>query len=334
MTDWTPGRLDAITDVPGIRVGHWTDRRAATGCTVILCESATGAAVDARGGAPGSRETDVLAGPNLVRTCQAVVLSGGSAYGLAAAEGVTRWLGERGFGFKTAARPVPIVPAAVLYDLGVGRPVWPTAESGYVAANRARGGRVAMGTVGAGTGATVAKLLGPDHSLKGGIGTASIRGPRGIIVGAIVATNAVGIIERPGTGDIVAGVRGDEPGTYLGLPETMERRTAQLEAVMQNTTLVCVATNANLDHARLQRVAYQAHDGLARAIVPAHTTADGDIAFAVTTGQAEVLPFDALTVGLMAAIAVERAIVRSVEQATSLAGVPAIREWKAQQGFK
>lgn len=173
----------------------------------------------------------------------------------------------------------------------------------------------------------MAKLLGPEHSLKGGIGTASVVGPRGIIVGAIAATNAVGTILDPDTGTAVAGVRGDEPGTFLSLPETMDRRTTQLEAVMQNTTLVCVATNANIDHSRLQRVAYQAHDGMARAIVPAHTTADGDIAFAVTTGQVEVKPFDALTVGLLAAVAVERAIVRSIREAKSLGGVPSVSEW-------
>lgn len=327
MSEWQAGKLDAITDVPGIRIGHWTDRRAATGCTVILCESATAAAVDARGGAPGTRETDVLASANLVRTCHAIVLTGGSAFGLAAADGVMRWLAERGAGFKTAARPVPIVPTAVLYDLGVGKAEAPTAESGYLAASRAKGGKVAQGSVGAGTGATVAKLLGPEHSLKGGIGTASVVGPRGIIVGAIAATNAVGTILDPDTGTAVAGVRGDEPGTFLSLPETMDRRTTQLEAVMQNTTLVCVATNANIDHSRLQRVAYQAHDGMARAIVPAHTTADGDIAFAVTTGQVEVKPFDALTVGLLAAVAVERAIVRSIREAKSLGGVPSVSEW-------
>lgn len=331
MSDWQPGKLDAITDVPGIRVGHWTDRRAATGCTVVLCETATAAAVDARGGAPGSRETDVLDGANLVRTCHAIVLTGGSAFGLAAADGVMRWLSEKGFGFKTAARPVPIVPAAVLYDLGVGKAEAPTAESGYLAASRAKGGRVAEGTVGAGTGATVAKLLGPEHSLKGGIGTASVVGPRGIVVGAIVATNAVGNIMDPATGAAIAAVRSEEPGCFLELPETLERRTAQLEAVMQNTTLVCVATNANLDHARLQRIAYQAHDGMARTIVPAHTSADGDIAFAVTTGQVEVKPFDALTVGVMASVAVERAIARSVRLATGLSGVPAISEWHTAQ---
>lgn len=331
MSEWQTGRLDAITDVPGIRVGHWTDKRAATGCTVILCETATAAAVDARGGAPGSRETDVLDGANLVRTCQAIVLTGGSAYGLAAADGVMRWLSEKGIGFKTAARPVPIVPAAVLYDLGVGKAEAPTPESGYLAASRAKGGKVAEGSVGAGTGATVAKLLGPERSLKGGLGTASVVGPRGIVVGAIVATNAVGNIMDAATGEPIAAVRADEPGHFFGLEETLLMRTAQLEAVMQNTTLVCVATNANLDHARMQRIAYQAHDGMARAIVPAHTTADGDIAFAVTTGQVEVKPFDALTVGVMASVAVERAIARSVRTATGLCGVPAISEWNVAQ---
>src|SRR6188768_2821764 len=208
MASWQPGPRNAITDVPGIRVGHFTDRRNLTGSTVILCESGAAAAVDTRGGAPGTRETDVLGLANLVRRCHAVVLTGGSAFGLAAADGVMRWLSERGSGFETAHRPVPIVSAAVLYDLGLGNAnAHPTAEDGYRAAARAKGGAVAEGNVGAGTGATAAKLLGPEHALKAGLGTASLLGPDDIVVGAIVATNAVGSIVDPDTGKVVAGPR-------------------------------------------------------------------------------------------------------------------------------
>lgn len=324
-----PGGNDAITDVPGIRVGHWTDRRGGTGCTVILCEKATAAAVDARGGAPGSRETDVLDSPNLVRTCHAILLAGGSAFGLAAADGVMHWLAARGTGFKTQARPVPIVSAAVLFDLGVGKAdAHPTAESGRLAAERAKGGKVPQGNVGAGTGASVAKMLGPEHAIKSGIGTASLLGPGGIVVGAIVANNAIGNIIDPGTSQPLAAPRADEPGSFLPWPEIIERRTAKMEALLQNTTLVCVATNAKLEHHQLQRVAYQAQDGLARTILPAHTAADGDIAFAVSMGTLEIPPHEAMTVGLLANVAVERALVRSIQHATGAYGLPSAGEWR------
>jgi L-aminopeptidase/D-esterase-like protein len=286
-----------------------------TGCTVILCEDAVAAAVDARGGAPGTRETDVLGLSNLVRTCHAIVLTGGSAFGLASATGVMRRLAEQGAGFPTRGRPVPIVPAAVLYDLGVGDPLaYPSEEAGYLAASGARGGRVREGSVGAGTGATVAKLLGPEHQLKGGVGTASCRGPRGILVGAIVAANAAGSIYDPETGECVAGPRGED-GRFVDLPSALAQRTVRVEALLENTTLICVATNALLEPHQLQRVAFHAHDGLARVVQPAHTFADGDIAFAVSMGAVEARPDDVLTIGALAAHAVEEALLRSVREA-------------------
>lgn len=330
--EWRTGPRDAITDVRGIRVGHWTDRRAGTGCTVILCEESTGAAVDARGGAPGTRETDVLAGPNLVRQCHAVVFSGGSAFGLAAASGVMEWLSARNIGFGTAQRKIPIVPGAVLYDLSVGRAeAFPGAEAGRLAAARASGGRVAQGSVGAGTGATVAKLLGGERALKGGIGTASVAGPKGLVVGALVANNASGHVFDPETGRLIAGPRG-EPGELVDLPAAMEQRTAEMDALLENTTLICVATNAALDHHHLQRVAIQAHDGLARAVMPAHTFGDGDVAFAIATGTVPVQPHDVSSVGLMAVRAVERALVNSVLNAGGLHGVPSAAEWLKGRG--
>jgi L-aminopeptidase/D-esterase-like protein len=326
-TRWEAGPRDAITDVRGIRVGHWTDRRAGTGCTVILCPTSTGAAVDARGGAPGSRETDVLASANVVRRCDAVVFSGGSAFGLAAADGVMRWCAEHGIGFTMPAGPVPIVSAAVIYDRGLGRAAAPGADEGYRAARRATGGRVAEGSVGAGTGATVAKLLGPEHMLKGGLGTASVLGPRGLVVGALAVTNPVGQIQDPETGRVIAGARG-RAGRFLPLPEAIARRTEKMDTMMENTTLVCVATNAALDHHELQRLAIHAHDGLARTINPVHTFADGDIAFAIGLGQVEVKRHDVFTLGAMTVRAVERAVLKSVLAATSLHGVPSVSEWR------
>jgi len=329
MAGWQPGPRNAITDVPGIRVGQFTDKRNITGCTVILCETSTAAAVDTRGGAPGTRETDVLELANLVRRCHAVLFTGGSAFGLAAADGVMRYLGENRVGFETVHRPVPIVSAAVLYDLGQGNPnAHPSADDGYRAASRAKGGAVLEGSVGAGTGATVAKMLGPDFALKGGLGTASLVGPSGIIVGAIVATNAVGSVVDPDTGRIVAGPRGAK-GRFVSLPETLAKRTAALEmAPGEHTTLICVATNAILEPHQLQRICTHAHDGFARAVVPAHTTGDGDIAFAVSMGSLEIQPHHALTVGVLAARAVEVALLRSVMLAAGTKTTPSAREWR------
>lgn len=323
-----PGTRDAITDIPGIRVGHWTDRRAGTGCTVVRCEGSTFAAVDARGGGPGSRETDVLDPANVVRRCHAIVFAGGSAFGLGAADGVMRWLRERGIGFETRVEPVPIVPAAILFDLGTGRASFPGPDEGYRAAARATGGAVAQGTVGAGTGATVAKLLGPERAIKGGVGTASLAGPRGILVGALAVVNAVGSVVDPATATLVAGPRGEAPGEFLSLESAAFARTAETDTVRESTTLLCVATNADLAHHQVLRLAYHAHDGLARTVVPAHTFGDGDIAFAVAMGLVPIEPQDTLTIGLMAQLAVERAIVRGVRTATGLHGVPAVSDWR------
>jgi len=330
MGSWQPGPRNAITDVPGIRVGHFTDRRNLTGCTVILCESSAAAAVDSRGGAPGTRETDVLGLANLVRRCHAVVLTGGSAFGLAAADGVMRWLSERGAGFETAHRPVPIVSAAVLYDLGLGNAnAHPTADDGYRAAARAKGGAVAEGNVGAGTGATAAKLLGSEHAIKAGLGTASVIGPDGMVVGAIVATNAVGSVIDPYTGKTVAGPRALR-GRFVSLPEALARRTEAMQlAPGEHTTLMCVATNVRLEPHQLQRICTHAHDGFARAVVPAHTLVDGDVAFALSMGALEVAPHHALTVGILAARAIEVAVLRSVTLATGAGGMPSATEWRA-----
>jgi L-aminopeptidase/D-esterase-like protein len=271
----------------------------------------------------------VLGLSNLVRRCHAIVFTGGSAFGLAAADGVMRWLAEHDQGFPTVHRAVPIVPAAVLYDLGFGdSKAAPTAEEGYRAAKRAARGAVAEGSVGAGTGASVAKLLGQDHALKGGVGTASLISEDGIVVGALVATNSVGSLVDPQTGRTVAGPRGRK-GRFLNLAEAMANRSAaDALAPGEHTTLMMVATNASLEPHQLQRVTTHVHDGFARVVVPAHTLADGDIAFAVSMGKLEIEPQQALTVGVLAARATELALLRSISAATGLAGLPSAGEWR------
>ena len=327
MSGWQNGTHNAITDVPGIRVGHFTDRKGATGCTAIICETARFAAVDVRGGAPGTRETHVLDPANVVRTCHAIVFSGGSAFGLAAANGVMRWCAEHELGFHTTQRRVPIVSSAVLYDLGIGDThAFPDEAAGYLAASRAKRGAVAEGSVGAGTGATVAKLLGPERCLKGGIGTASVAGPGGLVAGALVATNAAGSVFDPATGQLIAGPRNGD-GTMAGLPETLDQRRAQMEALLENTTLICVATNAKLEHHQVQRLAIQSHDGFARAVSPAHNFSDGDIAFALSMGEVDLGPDTPMIAGILVAHAVEQAILRSVVLAKGLRGVPSATEF-------
>jgi L-aminopeptidase/D-esterase-like protein/GNAT superfamily N-acetyltransferase len=316
---------DAITDVPGIRVGHWTDRRGATGCTVVLCppEGAI-AACAVLGGAPGTRETDALAPGNLVQRAHAVLLTGGSAFGLDAATGVMRWLEERGIGFAVRGLRVPIVPAAVIFDLGIGDPAArPDAAAGY-AACEAAGVAVAQGSVGAGTGATVAKLAGCP--LKGGLGTASEPLADGAVVGAIVVVNAVGEIVDPDTGAVVAPARRPD-GHRVDPYEHLRGRPVPAPAAVapaENTTIAVVATDLPLTHDQLLRVALMAHTGLARAIRPSHTPADGDTVFALATGSAAGATVDLMAVGALAARALERAVLKGVRAATSLAGVPGL----------
>ena len=327
--------LDAITDVPGIRVGHWTNQRAATGCTVVLCppDGAVGG-VDVRGGAPGTRETDVLRPGMLAERAHAVLLTGGSAFGLDAASGVMRYLEEQGVGFHFGKSYVPLVPAAVVFDLGVGSStVRPTAESGYRAARAAKGGMVRQGNVGTGTGCTVARAGGMKRCLKGGLGSACERGPGGLLAGAIVAVNAGGEIIDPHHGRVIAAPRADEPGAFLDTLELMRTAASEGPEPGENTTIAVVATNARLTKEQTNRLASVCHDGFARAIRPAHTMSDGDTVFALATGEVAVESsrwYYALEA--LAARAVERAIVRGVLCATGLAGVPSAQEW-AEQGM-
>jgi L-aminopeptidase/D-esterase-like protein len=312
-----------LTDVAGLRVGHFTDPRRPTGCTVVLADPAAVCGVDVRGGAPGTRETDLLDPVNSVQTVNAVLLTGGSAFGLEAATGVVRYLEEKGLGFPVGVGRVPIVPAAVLFDLAVGDwTIRPDARAGYEAARSAGAGRVAEGSVGAGAGATVGKLFGPSGAMKGGLGTASIRRPDGVVVAALVAVNAVGDVVDPDTGRPVAGARTADGRTLLGTTAALAAGARPGRPLSgQNTCIGVVATNARLTKTEATKVAQMAHDGLARAVRPTHTPWDGDTLFALSTG-AVAAEEAVMLVGTLAAEAVSRAVVRGVLAAAGLPSFP------------
>ncbi len=323
---------NAITDVPGIQVGHAQDMEALTGCTVILCpEGATGG-VDQRGGAPGTREIDALRPLHLVDKVHAVVLSGGSAFGLDSASGAVRYLEERGVGFDVRVARVPIVPAAILFDLGIGRAdVRPGPDMGYQACLNATTGPPAEGNVGAGTGATVGKILGPTQAMKAGIGSASIDIGGGVIVGAIVAVNALGDVIDPTSGEIIAGARAADVGPLhigaegyfadtLQVMKSLIGRTALGFASRGNTVIGVVATNAKLTKEGANKVAQMAHDGLARTVRPAHTMVDGDTIFALAMGEKKA---DVNIVGAFGAEVFAQAILRAAYAAAPVAGLPA-----------
>jgi L-aminopeptidase/D-esterase-like protein len=319
--------VSGLTAVEGLKVGHSTLEERPTGCTVVLAEAGAVAGVDVRGSSPGTRETDLLDPINMVQKVHAVVLSGGSAFGLDTASGVVRLLEERGVGFDVRIAKIPIVPAAILFDLGVGgKPgVRPGAECGYKAASAASSGPVEEGSVGAGAGATVGKALGGERAMKSGVGTASIRLANGLVVGALVAVNAWGDVIHPETGKIVAGVR-SEDGKGFADARKLIRSGARLQGLAgRNTTIGVVATNGRLDKAQATKMAQMAHDGVARAVQPAHTPFDGDTIFALATGAWDGQP-DLLTIGELAAQAMADAIVRAVEAAESVAGFPAARD--------
>lgn len=318
---------NAITDVPGIKVGHYTDKEAATGATVILCEEGAVAGVDVRGSAPGTRETDPLRPMSLVAQAHAILLSGGSAFGLDAAGGVMRYLEERGCGFDVGVAKVPIVPAAILFDLSMGSSkVRPGPDEGYQACLAASSGRVAEGSVGAGTGATVGKVLGPERMTKSGLGTASRR-LGNITIGAIVAVNAFGDVINPESGEVIAGPRNIEQGGFFRTIDILKRIKEAKSPIPTNTTIGVVATDASLNKEQVNKVAQMAHDGLARAIRPVHTMVDGDAIFVLSTGKGGEGE-DVTIIGSIAAEVVATAIVRAVRQAEGLGGVPAAGEVK------
>lgn len=307
-------RKNAITDVRGILVGHAQDERALTGCTVVLCRKGAVAGVDVRGGAPGTRETDLLNPVNLVEKIHAVVLAGGSSFGLEAATGVVRYLEEQKIGLDTRAAKVPIVPAAILYDLGLGHAdVRPDAAMGYRAAASASSAAPAEGNVGAGTGASIGKMRGIKYASKAGIGTTSID-INGVIIAALVAVNAIGDVVDPKTGRIVAGM---QTGSSLESMKTNQARSA----VKSNTVIGVIATNAKLTKAGATKVAQMAQDGLAQSIRPAHTMFDGDTIFALATGEQDA---DLSMVGAFAAEVMAEAIVRAVQMAAPSGGLPGL----------
>jgi L-aminopeptidase/D-esterase-like protein len=317
---------NAITDIAGIKVGHYTDKEGITGCTVILCEQGAVAGVDVSGSAPGTRETDLLRPGSLVEKVQAIVLSGGSAFGLDAAGGVMRYLEERGIGRETMAGKVPIVPATILYDLNIGSPkARPGANEGYQACLAATDAEVAEGCVGAGTGATVGKFLGMERATKGGLGTASKKLAKGVVVAALVAVNAFGDVVESKTGRIVAGTRHPRGNCFLSTSELFESNQFKRSILFStcNTTIGVVATNARLNKEEVNRLARMAQVGIARTIDPCHSMYDGDVLFAISLGERR-LHLDAL--GSAAAEVVATAITRAIFQAETIGGVPAVSE--------
>jgi L-aminopeptidase/D-esterase-like protein len=325
-------RGKGLTDVEGLRVGHYTLTERPTGCTVVLVDGpGAPGGVAQRGAAPGTRETDLLDPLNMVDKVNAIVLAGGSAYGLDAAQGVVRYLEERKIGWDVGtAGVVPIVPAAILIDLWFGGDpkIRPTADCGYRAAQAATNGPVAEGNVGAGAGATLGKVAGRERSMKGGTGTASIRLPNGLVVSALVAVNSIGDVIDPSTGRVVAGVRTAD-GKQLADARKLLREGGLMRAAapraVENTTIAIVATNARLTKTDVNRVALMADDGLARAISPAHTVGDGDTVFALATGRWDGQA-DASIVGALAAEVLADAIVRAATQTDSLGGLPSARQ--------
>lgn len=309
----------SIVDVPGVRVGHAQDNEALTGCSVILLEKPSVCGVDVRGSAPGTRETDLLDPVNLISAVHAICLSGGSAYGLDAATGVMQYLEEKGVGLEVGFGVVPIVPAAVLFDLAVGDyRIRPCRSMGYQAAANAGKESVAQGNVGAGTGASVGKLNGFLNAMKSGLGTSSRKLPNGLVVGAIVAVNAVGHVFDPESGTILAGPR-DEEGR---IRDSMELLVANSFAPIPpgtNTTIAVVASNASLGKAEANKAAQMAHDGLARTIRPIHTMYDGDTIFAVATGGVEA---SVDLIGSLSADVLAEAVIEAVKHAADAGGLP------------
>ena len=318
---------NGLTAVAGLAVGHYTLTERPTGCTVVLAEGGAVAGVDVRGAAPGTRETDLLAPVNSIEEVHAIVLAGGSAFGLDAASGVMRYLERRGVGYSTRAAHVPIVPAAILFDLDVGgNPgVRPTADCGYRAAEAASVGPVEEGSIGAGAGATVGKLAGHERAMKGGVGTSALMLPSGAIVAALAVVNAVGDVVDPSTGKIIAGMRTPDGHALADSRAYVRAGMPRQPAIGESTTLVVVGTNVRLTKSQTTKLAQMAQDGLARAIAPVHTPEDGDIVFALATG-ARSQPVDLLSIGTLAADAVADAIVRAARSATSVPGYPAARD--------
>jgi len=318
----------ALTDVAGIEVGHATNLIAWTGCTVVLAREGAIAGGVVRGLAPGTRETDLLRPATLVEKAHGILLTGGSAFGLAAADGIMRYLEEQGIGHKVGSVRVPIVPGAVLFDLGIGDPaIRPDAAMGYAACQAATAKDQSQGNVGAGTGATVGKLMGSGKAMKGGLGQASVKAGH-LIVAALMAVNAIGDVVDPSSGQIIAGARNVAGNGFLDTAQAMRHVIVRNVMAFQNTVIGVVATNAQLDVAQANELAWAAHDGLARAVRPSHTLYDGDAIFGLATGK--VHAHQAL-VSDMAAEATTLAILNAVWAAEEAAGLPAASFWRPEQ---
>nr|WP_145548565.1 P1 family peptidase [Variovorax boronicumulans] len=327
-----PAPAGAITDVAGIAVGHFTDSRRPTGCSVVLARGGAVAGVDVRGAAPGTRETDLLAPSNLVERVHAVMLAGGSAFGLAAADGAMRWLEEQGVGLDVRFATVPLVPAAVLFDLPLGDArIRPDAAAGYAACAAASHDAPAQGNVGAGAGAMVGKVFGAARAMKGGIGTASVR-VDGVTVGALVAANPLGDVIDPATGRVVAGARTADGRALLDTRRALLAGEAPRPILAgTNTTLAVIATDAAITKPQAHRLAQAGHDGLARTINPVHTMSDGDTVFALATGLAQAPAPGMMVLATMAAEAVARAVLQAVWAAEAISAgdlqLPAARDF-------
>ncbi len=346
--------MHGITRIQGVLVGHAQNDEGLTGCTVVLTPGGAVAGVDVRGSAPGTRETDLMRPCNQVERIQAVTLSGGSAYGLDSASGVMRFLEERGLGFATPFGVVPIVGAAVIYDLGIGNAkIRPDAAMGYAACCAASSGPCGEGNIGAGTGATVGKMLGSEHAMKGGLGThaAELGGPEGtdpVLVGALAVVNSLGDVVDPWSGRVVAGAYDGRSGQFVGPaavrageagngahPARTHATRGPSDALCMNTTIAVVATDAILDKEGANKVAQMAQDGLARAIVPAHTMYDGDTVFCLSTGAKPMSgdrAVDITAIGSLAAEVLAAAVVRAVRAAASVGGCLAVRDIEARRG--
>ncbi|MBN2048238.1 MAG: P1 family peptidase [Anaerolineaceae bacterium] len=322
-----------IIDVPGIKVGHAEDANALTGCTVVLCEQGAVGGVDQRGGAPGTRETDLLRPMHMVQQVHAVLLTGGSAFGLDAAGGVMRYLEERGIGFDVGVGVVPIVPGAVIFDLALGNPkARPDAAMGYFACENAASEALREGNAGAGMGASVGKLLGMENAMKGGIGSAALEIVPGIFIGALFVVNAAGDVIDPANGKITAGARlpvaMGGPGFADSLRVMRQMTQAQFAARQSNTVIGVVATNVKLTKEQCCKLAQMAQDGIAQTIRPAHTMLDGDTIFALSTGDVEL---DFNVISAFAAQVSAEAIIAAVREAEGLGGLPAARDFLKQE---
>ncbi|ERM93186.1 peptidase [Caldanaerobacter subterraneus subsp. yonseiensis KB-1] len=315
-----------IKEIEGIKVGNAENVEAGTGCTVVICEEGATPGVDVRGGAPGTRETDLIRSENLVEKIHAVVLAGGSAFGLDAASGVMKYLEEKGIGFDTGVLKIPIVASAILFDLAVGNPyIRPDFEMGYKACVNAEKGEFTCGNKGAGTGASVGKFLGIKRAMKSGLGCYALQAGE-LKVGAVVAVNALGDVFDPDTGEVIAGLLDEKGEKIISTEEAIIENIGREKSVFRNnTTIGVVITNAILSKAEANKVASMAHDGYARAIKPVHTMFDGDTIFVMATGKVKV---DPTSVGVLAVKAVERAIVRAVKEAESAYGLKSYKDLK------